>query len=187
MQIEEKSFQTSVFYWIGVLERLANAKFVEDLGGGKALVARWRTLSTLADKDGATINDLADFTFIERSALSRLLEQMEEDGLLERRTRPGDRRTTEVYLTRKGQQSFATMLPVRRAVFAQASVGLARGEIAELMRILHVLIANLQKELQPGSAEEIAGEPATGAARSPTGQQHSKRRRSGRSRKPPAV
>lgn len=179
MQIEEQSFQSSVFYWIGVLEKLANAKFVKDLGGGKSLVARWRTLSILADKDGATINDLAEYTFIERSALSRLLETMQEDGLLERRSRPDDGRTTEVHLTRKGHKTFAMMLPVRRAVFAQASQGMSRREIGELMRLIHVLIANLQKESQ-GSLAQVEEEPV-GDGKSPA-TARSKRRRQGRSR-----
>lgn len=159
MQIEEQSFETSVFYWIGVLERLANAKFIEDLGGGKWLVARWRTLSILAERDGTTINDLADHTFIERSALSRLLELMEEEQLLERRTRTDDRRTTEVYLTRKGKQQFASMLPVRRAVFARASAGLSEADIAEFMRIIHVLVANLKAD-----ASEASNLPAGASA-----------------------
>ena len=154
MRIEEKSFQTSVFYWIGVLEKLANAKFVQDLGGGKSLVPRWRTLSILAEKDGATINDLSEYSFIERSALSRLLETMEDDDLIERRTRTDDRRTTEVHLTRKGQQMFAEMLPVRRRVFKQASAGLSRGEIAQMMQIIQVLVGNLRKELE----DETAGD-----------------------------
>lgn len=147
MQIEEKSFRTSILYWVGSLEELANAHFVKKMGGAKSVVARWRTLSILAEKDGVTITELAEYTFIERSALSRLLVLMEGEGLLKRRTRNDDRRTTEIHITKKGTKTFLTMLPVRREVFRLASKGLKQSEVESLMNTIQHLANNLRKQL----------------------------------------
>ena len=32
--IEDESFQTSILYWIGVLEQRSNVEFVQAIGGG---------------------------------------------------------------------------------------------------------------------------------------------------------
>jgi DNA-binding MarR family transcriptional regulator len=153
MDIEEQSFRTSILYWIGSLEELANLQFVKEMGGAKSVVARWRTLSVLSELDGATITELSEHTFIERSALSRLLELMEQEGLLKRRTRPGDRRITEVYITRKGTKTFLTMLPVRRDIFKRAAKGLKPHELETLMRNIQHLAKTLRAELDtPGKA-----------------------------------
>ena len=162
MEIEEQSFRTSFFYWLGVIERLANARFVEALGGSKSIVARWRTLSVLAETNGSTITELAQNTFIERSALSHLLDLMEEEGLLQRQTRQGDRRTTEIMLTEEGREMFATMLPVRRAIFREASDGLSQTQLMSFMETLHTLVANLSSSEE---RVETGSDPAPGSKR----------------------
>lgn len=168
MKIEEESFRTSAFYWIGVLEEMANLYFVREMGGPKSIVGRWRTLSILSELDGATISELAQNTFIERSALSRLLDLMEAEGLLLRRAREGDRRTTEVHLSAHGRAAFRKMLPVRREVFQHAARGLKQEDIVAFMRTVQALSGNLAEELGqplPKTAEESDARvsPARGA------------------------
>jgi DNA-binding MarR family transcriptional regulator len=152
MDVEGRSFRTSILYWIGSLEALANAHFVKEMGGPKSVVARWRTLSILAEADCMTITALAEHTFIERSALSRLLEMMEREGLVKRRTRASDKRITEISITKKGTKAFLTMLPIRREIFKRAAKGLEDRDIETLMRNIQHLARNLHDQLAlPGS------------------------------------
>src|SRR5699024_6324092 len=109
--IEGRSYRSSVLYWIGILDKAINAQFITEMGAARSIVARWRTLSILADNNGLPITRLANETFIERTALSRLLDSMEQEGLLKRAPRPDDRRNIEVHITEEGKQSFETMLP----------------------------------------------------------------------------
>ncbi len=159
MDIENKSFRTSILYWIGVLESTANIQFVRDMGGGKANVARWRTLSTLSELNGATINELASYTQIERTALSHLLAQMEREALLIRRPRKSDRRVIEVHLLPKGQETFRQMLPVRRAVILRATKGITPDELQTMMSVTQRLVANLQACDDPETPDEPDGSP----------------------------
>ena len=147
MEVEGRSFRTSILYWIGSLEALANAHFVKDMGGPKSVVARWRTLSILAEADCMTITALAENTFIERSALSRLLEIMEREGLVKRRTRASDKRITEISITKKGTKTFLTMLPIRREIFKRAAKGIEDRDIETLMRNIQHLARNLHDQL----------------------------------------
>jgi DNA-binding MarR family transcriptional regulator len=142
-EIEGRSFTTSVLYWIGVLEQQANGQFARALNAPKSVVARWRTLSILAEKSGLPISELARHTFIERTAISHLLRQMAKEGLIERRSRRGDKRTIEIHITAAGRRSFNRMLPMRRAIFKAAARDLDRQDIATLMRVIRHLADNL--------------------------------------------
>lgn len=144
MEIENESFRSSILYWISVLESTANVRFVRDMGGGKFHVARWRTLSTLSELNGATINELASHTQIERTALSHLLAQMEGEELLIRRPRKADRRVIEVHILPKGLEAFRQMLPVRRAVISRATKGIRPEELETMLSVTQRLVENLQ-------------------------------------------
>jgi DNA-binding MarR family transcriptional regulator len=68
---------------------------------------------------------------------SRLVQRMENDGLVERRTDPRDRRATVIVMTRAGRRQFRAA----NAVYAhalQASFGLHLGE-AEHERLAEIL------------------------------------------------
>jgi len=148
-EIEGRSFTTSVLYWIGILEQQANWQFARALDAPKSVVARWRTLSILAEKSGLPISELARHTFIERTAISHLLRQMATEGLVERRTRRGDKRTVEILITAAGRRSFEHMLPMRRAIFKAAARGLRPRDIAILMRLIRHLAHNLDGMAPP--------------------------------------
>ncbi len=141
--VEDESFQTAILYWIGMLEQKSNLAFVRETGGGKSDVPVWRTLSILNDMNGIAVSELAHHAQIERTALSHLLTGMERDGLVQRRTRPGDRRTVEVHLLDAGRETFRRMLPIRRAVMRRAATGVSQAELEALLALLRRLVANL--------------------------------------------
>jgi DNA-binding MarR family transcriptional regulator len=59
------------------------------------------------------MRDLADqVVTISRSGLTRLVDRIVDAGMLERDTTPGDRRGTDVILTRKGADLLKRMWPV---------------------------------------------------------------------------
>lgn len=142
--IESESFQSSILYWVGILEHEANLQFVQEINGGKAEVPVWRTLSILSECDGATIGELAAHTLIERTALSHLLTQMEKQNLVERRPMANDRRTIQVFILEKGRETFRRMLPIRRMVFGRATAGIAEAELEAMLSITRKLIDNLR-------------------------------------------
>ncbi|MBT9386592.1 MarR family transcriptional regulator [Pseudooceanicola sp. CBS1P-1] len=160
-QVEEESFRTSILYWLRVFEERSNTEFVRVMGGGKSLVARWRTLSILAELSGLTINDLTRHTQIERTALSHLLTQMEKEELIRREPYPNDRRIIGVHLTEAGHTMFEHMLPVRRHIFREAAEGIPEEDLEAMLKITRKLVDNLDR---------IAGMPPKRDAETPEDQ-----------------
>lgn len=83
------------------------------LAGGTGKIA---TILLVDANPGLRPSVLAHFIRKDRSAMAKLLWQMEHAGYLEQRVSPAERRARELYLTKKGQ-AFAA--EVRRVVKAQ--------------------------------------------------------------------
>jgi DNA-binding MarR family transcriptional regulator len=103
----------------------------------------WRVLAALADQDGHSVGELADITVIERSNLSRIVDDMEQAGLIERRQRVGDKRLTLVYVTPKGRRVFEQALPIALDVYGRALDGFAPDEFRLFMSFLRRMKENV--------------------------------------------
>lgn len=111
--------------------------------------AIWRILALLQERDGVSVTELSEASLIDRALLSRLLSDLEKRGFVRKRSDPKDKRYTGVYLAPAGAKVFAEILPIARRRIERAQEGLSAGELAELKRILSVIIRNLSRELYP--------------------------------------
>jgi DNA-binding MarR family transcriptional regulator len=59
---------------------------------------QWRALLTLARNDGLTQTELADLLEVERISVGRMVDRLVENGLVERRADPADRRVWRLHL-----------------------------------------------------------------------------------------
>jgi MarR family transcriptional regulator, organic hydroperoxide resistance regulator len=105
-------------------------------------VPQWRVLSALATRDGQTVGQIAEFTVLDRSALGRLLEQMEADGLVERTSAPDDRRAVLIRLSPAGRKRRAAALPMVVKHYRRLLHGVSAAEHRTLMALLRRLKAN---------------------------------------------
>lgn len=74
-------------------------------------VSRWQMLTILAFYDGSRITALADMVGTEQSLTTRIVDQMERDGLVVRRLDPDDGRARLVWLTDGGRELFEELIP----------------------------------------------------------------------------
>jgi DNA-binding MarR family transcriptional regulator len=66
----------------------------------------------LADTDaGVRIQDIVDSLVITVGGASRLIDRMESDGLVERRSDPDDRRSSRIFLTTAGRTALIATSP----------------------------------------------------------------------------
>jgi len=144
-----ETFRNSLFYWTGLLEDRYNELFVQAMRPQRVTVSRYRTLAILMELTDLTINELARHSSIERSALSRLLDQLEREGLISRRLRATDRRALEIRITPKGRDAYLAMRPVRRAVLKRATEGIAPGEIERMRTVIQLMLHNLDGPAAP--------------------------------------
>jgi DNA-binding MarR family transcriptional regulator len=105
---------------------------------------KMRTLAVLAITPGLTVNELSMFTVTEQSTMSRMLDAMEEQGLIRRQAREDDLRVREVHPTTKGRDAFSRFWPTMYERFIKLFQGVGEDEYQAFIVTLHKLIRNQQ-------------------------------------------
>jgi DNA-binding MarR family transcriptional regulator len=114
-----------------------------DLRPAKMTLARWRALSVLNAEDGRSMGELSAYMVIEQAALSRVVDQMERDGLVVRRHASDDNRVVRVYLTVTGRRMFTDIRPLELRHYAQLIEGLEPDRLQQLEESLQQLWQNI--------------------------------------------
>src|SRR5205085_1731139 len=78
--------------------------------------AQWVVLFRLRAQEGMSQVDLADVLELQPISLVRLLDRLVEQGLLERRHDPRDRRANRLFLTEQGRQLVDDLDSLRDAI-----------------------------------------------------------------------
>lgn len=99
-------------------------------------VPEWRVLASLYDSDGQMITRLAALAMMEQSRLTRIVERMDERGLVARSDDKADRRRVRVFLTDKGRALARDMVAEARDHEARLLALLPSGEARHLKRLL---------------------------------------------------
>jgi len=115
-------------------------KVLEPLG---LTASRARTLTIIRRLGGCSMNALAKFTTIERTTLTREVDQLVERGLIERTVPANDRRRVSLSLTAEGEAMFEHGVPVVLEATLQALKGVDPEALREFTRLLRVILLNL--------------------------------------------
>ena len=85
----------------------------------------------------------AELLEVEPITLGRMVDRMEESGLVERRADPNDRRARLLHLTPRAAGEIASIRRELDVMLEQMNDGLSESEEAELSRMLHRISENL--------------------------------------------
>jgi len=88
--------------------------------------------------------------------LVRQIDRMEEDGWIERRPDPGDRRAHRLVLTDKARPILARILALSTEVRAEAFAGLSAADGRHLIDLLGRVHGNLSERVPPLAVAEYA-------------------------------
>lgn len=128
-------------------------------------LAQWRALAQLAREQGVNQVTLADRLEIQPITLARLIDRLQEAGLVARRPDPDDRRAFRLYLTDAAQPLIELMRGYAAETRAEALAGLPDADRAALLRaLLHMKQNLLEAERASGSIAD-AEDPIDNAAR----------------------
>jgi MarR family transcriptional regulator, transcriptional regulator for hemolysin len=105
--------------------------------------SQWQTLAYLNRNEGIHQSGLADILEIEPITLVRILDRLEERGLVERRRHPTDRRIWLLYLRDAARPLIETMRAIGDATRQEALAGLPDAERARLVEALSMMKTNL--------------------------------------------
>jgi DNA-binding MarR family transcriptional regulator len=126
---------TYVFHLFTVVARHREARLEAVLRALDLSVSRHRALSSIGSLTPCTMTELADFMAVDRTTLTRTVDQLADAGLVERATPPEDRRQVALTLTEAGKvarrRSLQAVYRVNRELLADlpeaSQRALARG------------------------------------------------------------
>ena len=119
---------------------MAFSKEVRPLG---ATLQTWRVLAALRERDGRRMGDLSETTSIEVSTLTRLVDNMETEGLVARRRDAADARAVTLHATPAGRRMTRMILPIAERYEKVALLGFSEAEATVLKTALRRLFDNM--------------------------------------------
>lgn len=131
-------------YLLARASHLVSRQFHAQLPPKGVAVPVWRVLATLSDGDGMTIGALADIVLFKQPTLTKVVDRLEGDGLVERRSDPEDRRRVLVFITPRGRTLIDGLLADAKQHEAQVLSGYTVAEEAALKQVLRTLIARCE-------------------------------------------
>lgn len=108
----------------------------------------------IARHEGVSQAEVATWLDLEPIALVRMLDKLHEEGLVERRAHPTDRRVRTLWLAPGAEGVVQRILDINQGIREEAFAGLAPGTRDEMINMLGAIKDNLTLQ------EEAAGEPA---------------------------
>lgn len=123
--------------------RLLRKRFEQRVGGQGLTRSQWQTIAYLSKQEGVHQASLAEMLEIEPITLVRILDRLEQRGLIERRQDPSDRRAWRLYLKEAARPLLLAMQPLGEATRAEALSGVSKEDRDRLTRILILMKTNL--------------------------------------------
>jgi MarR family transcriptional regulator, transcriptional regulator for hemolysin len=121
--------------------------------------AKWAVLARLERFEGLRQNELADMLDLQPISLTRLLDGLAHNGLIERRPDPDDRRAKRLYLTPAARPLLTRLGNLAEELMGTALAGLDQGTTEALLASLLTVKENLRQAIQrkPAALEQRYG------------------------------
>src|SRR6202789_3200192 len=119
---------TYLFHLFAVVGRHREARLEAELKPIGLNLARHRALSVVSTLEPCTMSELAEFTAVDRTTLTRTVDQLVDGGLVRRTTPREDRRQVVLTLTDAGKETCRRSLRAIFGVNRQILDGLAQDD-----------------------------------------------------------
>jgi len=120
---------------------------------GQSLI-RFQTLFELAiNEDGETLTSIAARVGIAGPRLVGVLEELERDGLIERKVDENDRRAKLIVLTPAGEQAVSSMFELEFKLREEFLRGIGTNEMLLILDAVSVMTENLDRATSPSTSE----------------------------------
>lgn len=107
---------------------------------------QWRVLTILGRTEGINQGCLAEKLEVEPITVGRMVDRMQESGMIERRADPTDRRAWRLYLTLRSRALIEELRPIAEALLDEVLMDFSDFERTALMDALERLRANLSRQ-----------------------------------------
>ena len=123
----------------------ANQLWTKTLRAHGLTIGRWQVLSVLSRFDGSRVGTIADLSGGEQPAVSRVIDQMERDGLVNRRPALDDSRAVQVWISPGGRELLEALMPHAEDFVSRMVRTLSDAEIKQMNSMLERVFSDLQE------------------------------------------
>ena len=125
--------------------------------------AQWVVLARLDRFEGLKQSELADMLDLQPITLTRLLDRLCDNGLIERRSDPNDRRAKRLYLTLTARPLLEQLADLGETLMATALAGVDRENVERMVGQFATVKENLRQAIaNKGAAKAAAAEQRYG-------------------------
>ncbi|MBN7796542.1 MarR family winged helix-turn-helix transcriptional regulator [Parahaliea mediterranea] len=110
--------------------------------------SRWQVLWHLSQQEGLKQAELAERLDVAPISLARQIDNLEQEGLVERCRDDSDRRCFRIHLTGAAQPALETLQRLALETRREALAGLSEDEIGQLQHLLGRVRQNLSREVE---------------------------------------
>ena len=118
--------------------------------------AQWAVLFRLDRSEGLKQSELAEILDLQPITLTRLLDRLAQNGLIERRPDPNDRRANRLFLTPAARPLLERLTELGTEMMGTVLEGLDAKALERLLRDLEHVRENLRGAIQRSSLEPHA-------------------------------
>lgn len=131
--------EESLGFLVADVSRLMRRQFQQRLENTGLTLAQARALVYVSRNEGVRQVELAELLEVQPITLARLLDQLAEAGLVERRADPDDRRAFRIHLTPAAAPHLKEIKRVGNAIKKEALKGLSEKQVDGFMATLNQL------------------------------------------------
>ena len=106
-------------------------------------VPRWRVLMILRNNDVLSVSEIADHAIVKLPTMTKIVQRMQAENLVECRQSLEDGRVTEVSLTPKGAEAGEKAWGAANRIYERAFEDLSKKDIATLNKLLRTITRSL--------------------------------------------
>jgi len=153
--LETYTARGSIGYLIRRARNLITARVEAEFDRHEITFVQWIVLMQLRDGLANTAAELSRDMCHDSGALTRVVDQLEQRGLIVRQRSLGDRRTVELMLTDAGVAAVNTLVPTVIGLLNRALADFTEDEAQTLTRLLNKLIDGVSAETVPDQKLEL--------------------------------
>ena len=140
-----RSFERSLPMTLMQTREAVMKKFIPSLKAHGLTPQQWRVIRALEHESGLEISELAERCYLLMPSLSRIINHLVKEKLIQRQTVDSDQRRSKIYVTELGQALFEKVAPksIERYVEIEEKYGVRKLEL--LYELLDDLIKTLEE------------------------------------------
>ena len=153
--------QLGIMFRAALVTRRFRARFAEKVRSSAQTEARWSALYFLSHSpEGLIQTDLAERMGVQGPTLVRLLDALEEQGLVARRSAPEDRRVKRVVILPAGLEVVGEIDTVASDMRDSCFAGLSDEDLRTTLRVLDMVSHGLEARAHAGAchASRVRGD-----------------------------